>query len=167
MNTLRLSQLSLLMITFLSGSLTYAAGLERSQQPMAPFFEKGNYAELSYIYIKPDIESTDIFGHKVDNMMKDHSMEGATVKIAPTENSALAIMYNKPWGVDTLYPKNNLFHNSLGATQSHVEAENIGLIVGGKPDNSNFMIYGGVEYQTVSGHVTAATSLGKGGQSYL
>lgn len=41
-------------------SSAHAAGIEYSKQSsVAPFFEPGSYAELSYAYVDPKIEGTD------------------------------------------------------------------------------------------------------------
>ncbi len=142
-------------------SVAHAAGLERSQQPISPLFEEGNYAEVYYAYVNPDIKATDGMGNNSDGMLEDYGMAGASVKVAPTENTALALFYNKPWGVDTNYPEGSMFKNKYGTTQAHVDTDALGLVVGGKPNGSNIMLYGGIEYQKVSGKLKAAAPLGK------
>ncbi len=144
----------------------HSAGLERSQQSIAPLFEEGNYAEATYAYVNPELEAKDGGGFSADDMIEEYGFAGAAVKVAPTENTALALFYHKPWGVDTTYPTSSkVFSNKdLGDTQAHVDSDALGLVAGTKL-GKNFTVYTGIEYQTVSGNVKAATPqpLGAGG----
>ncbi|MGP5336624.1 outer membrane protein transport protein [Psychrobacter maritimus] len=140
-------------------SSAHAAGIEYSKQSVAPFFEPGNYAELSYAYVDPKIEGTDAAGNKIGDMMDDFDLPGAAIKIAPTANTALAVIYEQPFGVDTQYPAGNIFKNSMGTTEARVETTGITLLGGGKISN-NVWLYGGLEYQTLKGNITGAQPVG-------
>lgn len=140
-------------------SSAHAAGIEYSKQSVAPFFEPGNYAELSYGYVDPKIEGTDAAGNKIGDMMDSFDLPGAAIKIAPTANTALAVIYEKPFGVDTEYPAGNIFSNRLGTTEARVETNGITLLGGGKISN-NVWLYGGLEYQTLKGNITGAQPVG-------
>ena len=140
-------------------SSAHAAGIEYSKQSVAPFFEPGNYAELSYAYVDPKIEGTDAAGNKIGDMMDDFDLPGAAIKIAPTANTALALIYEQPFGVDTKYPAGNIFNNSMGTTEARVETTGITLLGGGKISN-NVWLYGGLEYQTLKGNITGAQPVG-------
>ena len=140
-------------------SSAHAAGIEYSKQSVAPFFELGNYAELSYAYVDPKIEGTDAAGNKIGDMMDDFDLPGAAVKIAPTANTALAVIYEQPFGVDTEYPAGNIFNNRMGTTEARVETTGITLLGGGKI-SKNVWLYGGLEYQTLKGNITGAQPVG-------
>lgn len=140
-------------------SSAHAAGIEYSKQSVAPFFEPGNYAELSYAYVDPKIEGTDAAGNKIGDMMDDFDLPGAAIKIAPTANTALAVIYEKPFGVDTEYSAGNIFNNRMGTTEARVETNGITLLGGGKIGN-NVWLYGGLEYQTLKGNITGAQPVG-------
>jgi len=140
-------------------SSAHAAGIEYSKQSVAPFFEPGNYAELSYAYIDPKIEGTDATGNDIDDMMDDFDLPGAAIKIAPTPNTALAVIYEKPFGVDTEYQEGSIFNNRLGTTEARVETTGITLLGGGKIID-NVWLYGGLEYQKLKGKVTGAQPVG-------
>ena len=140
-------------------SSAHAAGIEYSKQSVAPFFEPGNYAELSYAYVDPKIEGTDAAGNKIGDMMDDFDLPGAAIKIAPTANTALAVIYEQPFGVDTQYPAGNIFNNSMGTTEARVETTGITLLGGGKI-SKNVWVYGGLEYQTLKGKITGAQPVG-------
>lgn len=165
-NSATLSRSSRYLLT--AGSLTalslaissaHAAGIEYSKQSVAPFFEPGNYAELSYAYVDPKIEGTDAAGNKIGDMMDDFDLPGAAIKIAPTANTALAVIYEQPFGVDTKYPAGNIFSNSMGTTEARVETTGITLLGGGKISN-NVWLYGGLEYQMLKGNITGAQPVG-------
>lgn len=144
-------------------SSAHAAGLEYSKQSIAPFFESGNYAELSYGYVDPKIEGTDAAGNKIGDMMDDFDLPGAAIKIAATPNTALAVIYEKPFGVDTVYPEGNIFANQMGTTEARVSTTGITLLGGGKltrGDTNNVWLYGGLEHQTLEGNVTGAQPVG-------
>ncbi len=136
----------------------HAAGLEKSQQSIAPLFEEGNYAEVTYAYVNPNIKAKDGIGFSADDMIEEYGFAGAAVKVAPTENTSLALFYHKPWGVDTTYPTSSvIFSNKdLGDTQAHVDSNALGLVAGTKL-GKNFTAYTGIEYQTVSGNVKVST----------
>lgn len=140
-------------------SSAHAAGIEYSKQSVAPLFEPGNYAELSYAYVDPKIEGRDVAGNKIDDMMDDFDLPGAAIKIAPTPNTALAVIYEKPFGVDTEYSDGSIFSNSMGTTEARVDTTGITLLGGGKVSN-NIWLYGGLEYQKLKGRVTAAQPVG-------
>lgn len=149
--------------SLLVGITSHAAGLEYTKQSILPFFEPGNYAELSYAYVDPKIEGTDVAGgvdnpaanQKINDMMDDFEIWGGAVKIAPTENTALALIYDEPFGVDTIYSKGSEFNNNMGATEARVDTRSLTLLGGGKVNN-NFWVYGGVEYQEADGGVQLA-----------
>lgn len=157
--TIQLSIAASLLVT----ATSHASGLEYSKQSILPFFEEGNYAELSYAYVDPKIEGTDVAGgvdnpaanQKINDMMDDFDIWGAAVKIAPTENTALALIYDEPFGVDTIYAKGSEFNNHMGATEARVDTRGLTLLGGGKVNN-NFWIYGGAEYQEAKGSVELA-----------
>ncbi|MBS9779331.1 MAG: outer membrane protein transport protein [Moraxellaceae bacterium] len=157
---MKLSHLTLAVASSIAMTMAHSAGLERSQQPIAPLFEEGNYAEVSYAYVSPDLKAKDALGSKADGMLEDYGFAGAAVKVAPTEDTGLALFYNKPWGVDTTYPESSkAFNNNLGATEAHVDSNALGLVASSKVGN-NFTVYTGMEYQTVSGNVKGAKPAG-------
>ncbi|WP_227429377.1 outer membrane protein transport protein [Psychrobacter sp. I-STPA6b] len=139
--------------------ISHAAGLEYTKQSVAPLFEEGNYAELSYAYVDPKMEGKDVAGNRIDDVMDDFNLSGAAVKIAPTADTALALIYEEPFGVDTIYPKGSIFHNEIGATEARVRNKSLTLLGKGNVTD-NFSIYGGLEYQTIKGHVTGAQPVG-------
>lgn len=149
-------------LNLLSTTAANAAGLEYSKQSVLPFFEEGNYAEFSYAYVDPKIKGLDVAGgvgsvqnNKIEDMMDDFSIFGAAVKIAPSPNTSLALIYDEPFGVDTLYQPGSEFSNAMGSTEARVDTRSLTLLGGGKMNN-NFWLYGGMEYQEAEGGVQLA-----------
>ncbi|PNK61050.1 outer membrane protein transport protein [Psychrobacter sp. FDAARGOS_221] len=163
LSTLHTAIATSLLTTLFASVSAQAAGLEYTKQSILPFFEEGNYAELSYAYVDPDIEGTDVAGgienpeqnQKIDDMMDNFNIFGAAVKVAPTENTALALIYDEPFGVDTIYSPGSEFNNGMGATEARVDTKSLTLLGGGKL-NKNFWLYGGLEYQEAKGFVQIA-----------
>lgn len=92
-------------------------------------------------------------------MMDDFDLPSAAIKIAPTANTALAVIYEQPFGVDTEYPAGNIFNNRMGTTEARVETTGITLLGGGKISN-NVWLYGGLEYQTLKGNIKGVQPVG-------
>lgn len=148
------SLLAVAIATITSPSL--ASGLEQSSQSVAPFFEKGNYAEISYAHVDPDIKGVDLMGQPIDDMMDGFSFGSAAVKIAPTDDTAIALLYSEPWAINTQYPSGNFFANNLGVTSANLSSKNLTLLAGGKTKN-NFWLYGGVSAEQVKADVSVAS----------
>lgn len=167
--TYRYSIIKLAMASSVLTTMTAnAAGLEYTKQNILPFFEEGNYAEISYAYVDVDVEGTDVAGgldvsgdpivagnNEIKDMMDDFDLFGAAIKVAPTENTALALIYDEPFGVDTIYPSGSDFSNHMGTTEARLDTQSLTLLGGGKFDN-NVWLYGGLEYQEVEGSVQLA-----------
>lgn len=149
-------QVSVLATLGLLSQSSLAGGLEYTKQSVAPFFEAGDYAELSYAYVSPNIEGKDKDGHHIDNMMDDFGLAGAAVKVAPSPNTALALIYERPFGLKTKYPSGSNFRNSLGTTVADVTTDNYTLLGGGKTAN-NVWLYGGVQVQKADATISSAS----------
>ncbi|WP_019673138.1 outer membrane protein transport protein [Psychrobacter lutiphocae] len=148
--------------TIFATTPAHAAGLEYTKQSILPIFEDGNYAELTYAYVDPKIEGHDVTGglgsaqnNKIRDMMDDFNIFGAAIKVAPTEDTALALIYDEPFGVDTLYTTGSEFNNAMGTTEARVDTRGLTLLGGGKIHN-NVWVYGGLEYQQAEGFLTLA-----------
>lgn len=154
-------KLRLLTVAMLAASplIAQAGGIERATQSVEPLFEDGNYAELSYAWVDPKITGKDVFGNEIKDVSESYGMLGAAVKVAPSENTALAVFYDEPWGVDTVYPQGNMFANTLGATTAKVDTSSLTTLAGFKTD-SNFWFYAGLEWQQAEGNVKGARPVG-------
>ena len=129
--------------------LSQAAAIERSGQSILPIFEKGNYAEVSYVFVDPSlpgtVNGTDIDGDSADN----YGYLSGAVKLAPSDDSFIALIYDEPFGLDYDYGSQPI----LGGAEAELNSQNYTLLVGGKPVE-NVWLYGGVAYQHIDANVT-------------
>lgn len=159
---LRLSVLAMLAAT---PALVNAAALDRSGQSVAPFFEKGNYAELSYVYVDPDIPGTvskDVKITAIDgsamggsnvkgSAAKAYGYTSAAVKFEPAKNVRAAVIYDEPFGVDYLYSPKELT-NPVKGFAAEVNTQNITTLVG-TAIVPNVWVYGGLAFQDTDAQV--------------
>lgn len=150
-------RLSVLAVMAATPALVNAAALDRSGQSIAPFFEKGNYAELSYVHTKPDIPGESLAGSIDGSASEAYGYAGAALKFAPNDSTSVAIFYDEPWGVDYDYAGTvpAALAPSLGKARAKVSSENITTLVGGKVA-SNFWLYGGLAYEGLTAEVGQA-----------
>lgn len=138
-------------LTLLCSPITnfcYAAALEINKQSILPFFEQGNYAELTYIYAKPTVNGSDILGNTIDNIVKDFDYPVAAVKIAPSLNTRLALIYQKPWGMNESYQGKNLFSTPFDTTKYEFDSKNLTFLAGAK-NQKDIWLYGGFAVEKI------------------
>lgn len=130
--------------------LSQAAAIERSGQSILPIFEKGNYAEVSYVFVDPSLPGEDPAGNKIDgDSAENYGYLGGVVKLAPSDDSFIALIYDEPFGLDYSYGSESI----LAGAEAELNSENYTLLVGGKPID-NVWLYGGVAFQSIDADVT-------------
>ena len=128
-----------------------AAGLDRSGQSIAAFLQPGNYAEAGISILDPKVQSNQL---KVNDMAEDYYFPSAAIKVQATEHISIGLLYDQPFGAESLYPSNNLVFGANGeATQVEVETHNLSALIGYQP-TENWNFYAGPVYQTVKGNVS-------------
>lgn len=128
-----------------------AAGLDRSGQSIAAFLQPGNYAEAGISVLDPKVQSNQL---KVNDMAEDYYFPSAAIKVQATEHISIGLLYDQPFGAESLYPSNNLVFGANGeATQVEVETHNLSALIGYQP-TENWNFYAGPVYQTVQGTVS-------------
>ncbi|WP_179994818.1 OmpP1/FadL family transporter [Acinetobacter sp. YH16053] len=128
-----------------------AAGLDRSGQSIAAFLQPGNYAEAGISILDPKVQSNQL---KVNDMAEDYYFPSAAIKVQATEHISIGLIYDQPFGAESLYPSNNLVFGANGeATQVEVETHNLSALIGYQP-TENWNFYAGPVYQTVKGNVS-------------
>lgn len=140
-----------------------AAGLDRSGQSIAAFLQPGNYAEAGISILDPKVQSNQL---KVNDMAEDYYFPAAAIKVQATEHISIGLLYDQPFGAESLYPSNNPVFGANGeATQVEVETHNLSALIGYQP-TENWNFYAGPVYQTVQGKVSLR-GLAYGGASKL
>lgn len=144
---------SALLLATIPTSLTFAAGLERSNQSINAFLQTGNYAEAGISGVVPSVKGKDAAGHKVSNMADGYIVPNAALKVQATDHISLGLIYDQPFGADSTYAvENSLFSDGKESTNVDVNTNNLTMLVGYQP-NENWNIYGGAVWQTVEADI--------------
>ena len=163
---------SSVLLALLPISGVYAAAMDRSGQSISAFLQPNNYFEAGISVLDPNVSGKALpayGGGNISNMADDYYFPSAAIKLQPTENFSVGLLYDQPFGAKTTYQGNNAFvgnqiygptgptpltHNSdISATQADVKSQNLSLIFGFQP-NENINLYAGAAYQTIKGSVS-------------
>lgn len=132
------------------GTLTaQAGGIERSAFTPAFLFEKGNYFEVTFGSVSPDISGTAL-GANSGDMAKSYTNLSASVKYQITEDFALGVVFDQPTGVDVAYPGGTgyFFTTSSATVSSHQLS-----LIGHYRFSPQFSVYGGLRAARAEGIV--------------
>lgn len=161
----------------LTSSLASAGGIQRSDQSLSILFQPGNYAELSYGFIKPSIEGEDepqygpggvtVYPGGVDtgNVADSFSVWGLSYKQQFNENWSGAIIWDQPYGADIFWPNPATDGEGtplLGGTLADVTSNHLSGIVRYTMPENGFSAYGGLTIARANAEV-ALTGLAYGG----
>ena len=147
---------SAILLSLIPTTSVIAGGLDRSGQSMSAFFQSGNYAEAGFTVIDPTVEgtSTVVKDEKISDMGGDYYFPSAAIKIQPTDNISLGLLYDQPFGADATYSSTaGTFGNGTEGTSVEVDTHNLTALIGYQP-NQNWNFYAGPVYQTVEGKVS-------------
>lgn len=128
-----------------------AGGLDRSYTPTELIFEQGNYAELSFGYVSPDISGTDNLGNSIANIADEFGLFGAGVKLEFGGPFSFALIYDQPYGADTLYGGNPAT-TLLAGTSADAESHALTALL--KYKSGRVSIYGGPRIVETEGEIT-------------
>ncbi|WP_179991213.1 outer membrane protein transport protein [Acinetobacter sp. YH16058] len=139
-----------------------AAGLERSNQSIQAFFEKGNYAEVSVLQVNPNVsgkvQPVSSLGNPEfstgDMVNKQHYFQAA-LKLQPHPQVSVALLFDQPFFTDVDYQFNTT-HPSSEIADVEFDSNNMTALVGYQP-NANWNLFTGVSYQSFSGNLRIGT----------
>ncbi|MFV0300113.1 MAG: OmpP1/FadL family transporter [Paracoccus sp. (in: a-proteobacteria)] len=97
-----------------------AGGIERLPQSLAPLFESGNYVELTFGHLRPDVTGRDVGGPSTKNVGENYSFFGFAYKHQVNDRVSAALIVEQPFGVDMDYPADGSV--MFGDTSSSVNA---------------------------------------------
>ncbi len=138
----------------LTTSAAHAVGLDRSNRDITAIFEDGNYVELSYGAIRPQISGEDDFvapplglpaGTPVatyDGVGDDFGQVGASLTYRLNDRITLALIYDQPFGVDIEYPAGPPYA-LLGGTEARLNSSALTAMARYEFDD-NWSVHGGV-----------------------
>ncbi|MBQ2263126.1 MAG: outer membrane protein transport protein [Loktanella sp.] len=138
----------------LTTSMAHAVGLDRSAQNIGIIFQDGNYAELSFGYVMPDISGNDVAlfgGRDTGNVAEDYGIAGLGYKADINDQMSFALIIDEPYGADISYPVGQSI--ALGGTKATLDSTAITGLLRYKL-NENVSFHGGVRAQSTSASVT-------------
>lgn len=136
-----------------------AGGIDRSGQFLGPLWEPGNYAELSFGYVKPQVEGTEADltvspgvtlpgGTGIGNVTDNHSMFGLSYKHQFNENWSAAVILDQPYGADIQYPApatdDPRNPSRLGGTRANLDSNSVTGVVRFTMPENGFGVHGGI-----------------------
>jgi long-chain fatty acid transport protein len=104
----------------LTTSIAQAGGLDRSGNAYSMLFEEGNYVQLSFSSVKPDVSGDydnsflPLGTGSTDNMAKSYMSTGFALKYTVNNMMDLALFVNQPFGANSDYAQG--FYEGLSAT---------------------------------------------------
>lgn len=131
-----------------TASATLAGGIDRSGQSIGVIFEKGNYLELAFGIVSPEITgvATPVMGGGASgDMAKTFTQLGLAYKHSFGNGLDAAIIFDQPFGADVLYPAAPYFNTGAAATLNSNAIT--GVVKYTFPEN--FSVFGGLRYQTL------------------
>lgn len=138
-----------------SAAPVLAGGIERAPQSLAPLFEQGNYAELSFGAVNPDVQGTDAAGFGTGDVAQGYGFFGLAYKHQFTDNLSGAIIVEQPFGADVRYPMlaaPSPLMDVLDGTAVEVNSTTYTALLRYKFDN-NFSVHGGIRGSHADGKV--------------
>ncbi|EEW25956.1 OmpP1/FadL family transporter [Rhodobacter ferrooxidans] len=134
----------------ISAGAATAGGIDRSGQFMGVLFEKGNYAELSFGSVSPDVSGVaTVFsptsGAASGDMSKSYAQIGGALKFKINDSLDAALIFDQPFGADVSYPAGSGYY-AQGTTADLNTSAITGVLKYRLP--SNISVYGGLRYQT-------------------
>lgn len=136
----------------LTTSMAGAVGLDRSNQDITAIFETGNYAELSFGYVTPNLTGVDVLGNSIDNVGNAFSQLGGSIKMDVNDQMSFAFIIDQPFGADVTYGGAALT-TMLGGTEAILNSTAF-TALGRYKINENFSVHGGLRYQTLEADIT-------------
>ncbi|WP_168460550.1 outer membrane protein transport protein [Acinetobacter sp. A1] len=144
---------SAILLSTLPFTPALAAGLDRSGQSIAAFLQPGNYAEAGISVLDPTVKGKDLLKNNVSDMAEDYYFPSAAIKVQATEQISVGLLYDQPFGAESLYPSTNpIFAANGQATQVEVETHNLTALIGYQP-TENWNFYAGPVWQTVEADI--------------
>lgn len=137
-------------------SMAHAVGLDRSAQNIGIIFQDGNYAELSFGYVMPEIDGNDLAafgGADTGNVAEDYSILGLGYKTDINDQISFSLIVDEPYGADILYPTGESL--TLGGTAATLDSVAFTGVLRYKL-NDNVSFHGGIRAQAIEGEVTLA-----------
>lgn len=156
MKTLNLSVLALAV----AAGGAQAGGIDRILNPYGVLFEEGNYVELSFTSLSPQVSGTypaAAGGGSTGDMAEDSTYLSFAYKHQFTDQFSLALFQNQPYGALADYGLG--FYTGLEATWISDQT----ALVGRYKFDSNWSVHGGLRYVNSNANITIPDQLNRAG----
>ena len=143
-----------------SSAQVFAAAMDRSGQSIQAFLQTGNYAELGYSAVSPNVSGQHKNGQNIPDMANRYDFFNAALKLQAAEQFSFGLLYDQPFGGLAEYTGDHpmVEQGSAGFvanTQVDVSSDNLSILIGYQP-TKNINLYAGPVYQRVEGTVQFA-----------
>jgi long-chain fatty acid transport protein len=141
-----------------SASAVTAGGVDRSGQSIGILFEQGNYVELSYGVINPNVSGKDNTSAATasGSVADEHNLPGVALKYEISDRLSAALIYDQAYGADIEYPNFTSAAGTgsamLGGTHATVDSAGLTALLRYKFDQG-FSAHGGLRVSRASGEV--------------
>lgn len=134
-------------------SLATAGGIDRSGQGIGVIFKDGNYAELSYGSVSPNVSgvgfsTTFAPGTATGDISPSYSQLSMGLKMQINKQVSLALIYDQPFGADVDYDNGSGY--ILTTTNAQIESDGVTALARYEI-NTNFSVHGGLRYVQANG----------------
>jgi long-chain fatty acid transport protein len=127
-----------------------AAGFDRSGQPLGFLFEKGDYVELSFGFVAPDVRRVpDAYG----DVALDYFQLGLGYKTDLNEKITLGVQFDQPWGA-------RIDYTPTLPIEAKLQSSTINAL-GRYKFNEAFSVHGGVGVTTIDGFLRLPSTPGR------
>jgi long-chain fatty acid transport protein len=126
-----------------------AGGIDRSGQGLGALFEKGRYIELSYGFVSPSVDGTDVLGGRTGDVAGSYAQLGLSYKFDVSDKLSVALNFDHPFGADIAYDATSPM---LGGTTAKADAFAVTGILRYK-FNEAFSVHGGLRAQHAEGSI--------------
>lgn len=116
-----------------------AGGFDRSGLPIGWIFEAGNYAELSFGSVSPDVTAS---GNPYGDVAGDYTQLGMAVKMDLSDKLSVGVSVDQPYGAKINY---NVFGLNANLTSSSINA------IARYKLSERFAVHAGLRYVTIEG----------------
>lgn len=146
----------------LGATVAHAGGIDRSRLPYAAMFEKGNYVELGFSSVTPEVSGAyvppaSVAGPNTGDMAENYTTLSLGIKTQLNDKLSVGLFLNQPYGADAKYSAG--FYNGL---EAHWDSTQIAALV--KYDVGNgFSVYGGVKRVQSSARIAIPDQMIRGG----
>ncbi len=141
-------------VLLMTAAPVLAGGIERAPQSLSPLFEDGNYLELSFGGVDPEVSGRDepVFGgRETGDVAQGYGFAGLAYKHQFTDKLSGTFIMEQPFGADLRYPGGESI--ALGGTRVEVNSTTYTALLRYKFDN-NVSVHGGIRGSRAEGEVT-------------